>query len=78
MNELTKLKERLDNVRFICELSEQDQSTIEHLARFEASIMGFNFERDFLNEKAWCAVELIDRIEDMVLEAINYNNQSIL
>lgn len=68
MNELKALKERLNKVYFICELSEQDQSTLEHLARFEANIKGFEYNPDFLNEKSWLATDLIDRITELFEE----------
>ena len=65
MNELKALRKRANKARFICELSEQDIKTLYHLARFEADIKGFTYNPDFLNDKTWCAVDLIDRIEDL-------------
>lgn len=65
MNEIKALRDRLNKVVFICELSEQDQNALEHLARFWATINGFEFNPDFMNEKAWCAVDLIDRITEV-------------
>lgn len=68
MNELKALKERLNRVYFICEMSEQDTKTLESLARFEANIKGFEYNPDFLNEKTWIASDLIDRIENLFCE----------
>lgn len=69
MNELKALKERLNKVYFICEMSEQDKKALESLARFEANIKGFEYNPEFLNEKTWIASDLIDRIEEMFTEA---------
>ena len=68
MNELKALKERLNKAYFLCEMSEQDTKTLESLARFEASIKGFEYNPDFLNEKTWIASDLINRIEEMFTE----------
>lgn len=68
MNELKALKERVNKVIYICQLSVQDRKTLEHLARFEASIKGFEYHSEFLNEKWWVASDLIDRMTELFEE----------
>jgi len=68
MNELRELKKRLEQVYFICELSDQDQKTLEYLARFECSINGIEYNPDVLNEKWWIATDLIDRMTELFEE----------
>lgn len=66
MKGLNELKDKLNKVNYISELSENDIKAIAILAKLEANKKGFEYNPYFLNEKSWLAIDLIDRVTELL------------
>lgn len=62
---LRNLKERLDKAYFICDLSKKDQNTIWCAVKLLAALNDVPApKKDFLNEHAWVARDVLRELED--------------
>ena len=64
MYELRELKKRLDKAYFICDLSKKDQKTIWCAAKLYAALHDVPVSKDFMNEHAWVARDVLSELED--------------